>query len=213
MKTLILFAAIASFAAAKEELRMWTDPTGRMIRGTLQSKTDSTATLALDTGKTVTIPLEKLSKDDQEYVSKADLARPPKMTVATVSAQKGDTTKTTRYDSRTRTYDTKTKESGDSRTISVKVSDTAGKVFEIQVLWIGDDGNKSDYGVYKKLSKDITADGETKFSADFNATSAKYDGSYRGYAVRLLDADGNEISRQASQKPFERFLDAGDVVK
>lgn len=185
---------------------MWTDATGRTIRGTLKAKSETSATLTLDSGKTVRIPLEKLSKKDQDHVAKADLANPPKMIVSTVSAEKGDSTKTYKYSGGS--YTTKTKESGDSRTISVKLSETAGKTFEIQVMWIGDDGDKSDYGVFKKISKDVSADGETKFTMEFKGDSTvRYDGSYRGYAVRLFDVKGVELDRQASQKPFERFLD------
>lgn len=205
MKTVVVALLALTSLHAAEEIRMWTDPTGRMIRGKLVAKDAKSATLNLDNGKTVKLPLEKLSKGDQEYVAKADLANPPKLLATTVSANQGD--KTTEF-SNSRTGNTKNSYAGGTRTINVNVTGTAGREFTIEVVWIGDDGDKGKYGVYKKVSGKVNSDGDTKFSAEYlGKSNINNDADYRGYAVRLIDSKGVEIARQASQKPFERFLD------
>lgn len=103
---------------------------------------------------------------------------------------------------------------GGKRTINVNVTGTAGKEFKIEAIWLGDDGDKGKYGIYKRLSGKVTADGDTKFSAEYLGKShIDYDVDYRGFAVRLLDSNGVEVARQASQKPFERFLDEAEAIK
>lgn len=205
MKAAALSIALLSSIHAAEEIRMWTDPTGRMLRGTLKAKDATSATVNLDSGKTVKIPLEKLSKSDQEYVSKADLANPPRMIVTTVKSDQGEKTREF-YNSNTGSR--KNSYAGGSRTININVSGTAGKEFSFEVAWIGDDGDKGKYGVFKRVTQKIAVDGDTKVTAEFTNNSSKdFDADYRGYAVRLLDASGVEIARTASQKPFERFLD------
>ncbi len=63
--------------AAADELRTWTDSTGRFkLQAKFVSIEDGKVTLLRDTGESMTIPLTKLSKDDQTFIAGLDAGNP-----------------------------------------------------------------------------------------------------------------------------------------
>lgn len=65
---LALLVLSFSFAFAQES-RTWTDATGKFeTRGELVEQTDTTVTLRLENGKTIDVPIDKLSSADQKYL-------------------------------------------------------------------------------------------------------------------------------------------------
>ncbi|MFH1269376.1 MAG: SHD1 domain-containing protein, partial [Planctomycetota bacterium] len=76
----ILFIGIGlviATAARGQELRTWTDSTGRFtLSAKFVSVQDGQVTLAREDGSEMTIALEKLSKADQEYVEKTESENP-----------------------------------------------------------------------------------------------------------------------------------------
>lgn len=191
---------IASICQAAETSRMWTSPDGKMVDATLTAKTDTTATLMITkTRKSVTFALDKLSVSDRGYVKNADVRPPAEMTARTESVKSNTVDRKT---------DGGTKQRKDERSVSVEMSKVEGRDIEIEVLFLGDDGG-SRVGVFKTLKKTVNADGKTSFDVLYPATlsGVAYDDNYRGWVVRASYKGGEEIARQASQKPFERFLD------
>jgi len=184
---ILLFSSLLSIAA--ETSRNWMDVKGRVIKGQLVAKTTDTATLMLASGKRVPVKLETLSKDDQDYVAKADLKPVPRMLAKTVAV--------------------KSNEAGtkaDERKVTVDVSDVHDRPLKVRIVWIGDSGGKNDYGVAKADEADVASDRSVEFAFKFG-TGAKFSRNYKGYAVELLDEDGASISQQGSIQPLVRFLD------
>ncbi|HVX13033.1 MAG TPA: SHD1 domain-containing protein [Pirellulales bacterium] len=67
-----IWLAVGLASAPAEELRTWTDSTGKhKIKGSFVSLEDGTVTLEKDDGSTLEIELKKLSKADQKYVAEA----------------------------------------------------------------------------------------------------------------------------------------------
>ena len=78
----VVVAAVTFFVASSPEapaqVRVWTDAeTGRTLEGELVSSSGEAVTVRLRNGRTVEIPLERLSEIDVEYVSTASGAAAP----------------------------------------------------------------------------------------------------------------------------------------
>ena len=68
MKTLIPFLAFCLIATCNAELRTWTSIVGTKVEAELVSLTGNQVTLKTKAGKTLKLPLNKLSKADQEFL-------------------------------------------------------------------------------------------------------------------------------------------------
>lgn len=181
--TLILFAAMLSILGAAVENRTWTSAEGKTLTGKLVGKGPAGAEIMLPSLKRVKIPLSKLSPDDQKYVEETNVLPPPEMLARTVSV--------------------KSNEAGtkaDARGVTVDVKNTAGKKMRVDLVWIASVGSGVKAG--GKESQPISEDGQLKFSIVFKAGQ-----NYKGFAVALYGEDGTEVSRFATMKPWERFLD------
>ena len=66
MRILILFIVLGSVCYA--ELRTWTSIVGTKVEAALVSLTGNQVTLKTKAGKTLKLPLNKLSKADQEFL-------------------------------------------------------------------------------------------------------------------------------------------------
>ena len=74
---LLLLVATGHSRAADQPFREWLDNTGTYaVRARLIAETSNgqQVTLALETGKHVTLPLRRLSRGDRDYVASQDLA-------------------------------------------------------------------------------------------------------------------------------------------
>lgn len=75
MKTALTAIALAlSISCLHAESRTWTNNNGRKIQAELVSSDGKTAELKLANGKTARVPLQSLSKEDQDYVSQKNAA-------------------------------------------------------------------------------------------------------------------------------------------
>lgn len=59
---------VAAMAFAQAEMRTWTNTKGKTVEAEIQKKDSSKVTLKLENGKTATIKLSDLSKEDKEFV-------------------------------------------------------------------------------------------------------------------------------------------------
>ena len=182
--TLILLSSILACNAA-EQSRTWTDIKGRSITGQLVAKTSDSAGIILASGRRADLKLETLSEPDREYVAGTDVAPVPKMLAKTVASKSGGR---------------------DERRVSVSVSESNGRALKLRLVWIGDSGDKNNYGVAKTDLADVAADGAVEFDFKFGGSSV-YAKNYKGYAVELTDKDGVSVARQGSIQPLVRFLD------
>lgn len=183
MKTIICILAIATTLHAAEESRTWTSAEGKTLSGKLVGKTDDSAEIMLASLKRVKIPLAKLSSIDQEYVKSANVLPPPEMLCKTVSV--------------------KSNEAGskaDARGVEITVTNTAGKSHRVDLIWLV--GGTSSVNPHLKNSQTLSADGPVNF-----AITLRNGLNYKGYAAALYDAEGKEIARFATMKPWERFID------
>lgn len=69
---LILSILLSSSLSAAPTARMWTSSDGRQLKATLISSTNNAVILKLNSGKRVTIPLNSLSEQDNEFVKKIE---------------------------------------------------------------------------------------------------------------------------------------------
>lgn len=189
MKRLALFLALALPVFAAEQSRTWTDTKGRKMEGILKDKNDKEAVLVLKTGKRVTLKLADLSADDQKYVEAASVLPDPELT-----------TKTVKIDSNEK--GTK----ADARGVEITLKKMRDRKYTVIFQWLGPKG--STVGIYKSERRELSEDGSTIFKCTYKSENKDGVGAdYKGYVVGIKDADGNWVAKDASQKPFERFLD------
>lgn len=184
MKTILsAMLALSLSLHAVEESRTWTSAEGKTLSGKLVGKTDDSAEIMLASLKRVKIPLAKLSSIDQEYVKSANVLPPPEMLSKTVSVKSNEAG--TKFD---------------ARGVEVTVKNTAGKTHRVDLIWLV--SSATGVGPYLKNSQTLSADGSLNFSITLRNGL-----NYKGYAVALYDQDDKEISRFATMKPWERFID------
>lgn len=82
-RVLLVMMGLASFAA---EARMWTDANGKTVEAELVSCTNRLAILKTGDGKTIRAPVDKLSKDDQDFLR---LSQTPQETAVAAPAVAG----------------------------------------------------------------------------------------------------------------------------
>lgn len=74
---LCLGLSVAAAAASNGEYRTWSDSTGKFaLRAKLDAVRDGKAVLITEKGETRTIPIEKLSKADQDYIAEQNVDNP-----------------------------------------------------------------------------------------------------------------------------------------
>lgn len=189
LAVLFSITLVSAIHAQEQKSRTWTATDGRTITGTLRAKTETTAEIILPSGKAATVKLEALSDYDRKHVDDANVAP-----VATVTAK---------------TVISKSSLSAgkkDAKAVEVTVARVSEPI-ELVVLWIGE-RTKSDYGVYRKVTRKVDAAMAETFEVVYDPSdSHPFNKGYRGYVVGLRDASGKWIAQTASMKAFERFLD------
>lgn len=68
---LIAFAAALSHSALAFEERTWTSSEGKSFEGTLQSATESSASIRRSDGRSFEVPLDKLSEADRDFIAQS----------------------------------------------------------------------------------------------------------------------------------------------
>ena len=71
--TILAIAFLMSLAIAEDQ-RTWTSVDGRRTKGTMLSANAISVTVQLQNGRTFTIPLDKLSQADRDYVRSGNKA-------------------------------------------------------------------------------------------------------------------------------------------
>ena len=82
MKKIIPFLIFCSIATCNAELRTWTAVNGKEVEAEFVSNEKGIVKLKLKTGKVFEVPANKLSKEDNEFIS--SLAKPEGVNVARV---------------------------------------------------------------------------------------------------------------------------------
>ena len=77
MKSLIPFLILCLIATCNAELRTWTSIVGTKVEAELVSLTGNQVTLKTKAGKTLKLPLNKLSKADQEFLKAKSSPKEP----------------------------------------------------------------------------------------------------------------------------------------
>lgn len=196
MKTAVLLLALSASLHAGEASRTWTRSDGKTLTGALRSKTDTHAGILLATGKRVEVELKSLTLDDRNYVKTATLFPDPTLAVHAVMAQNRDAEKG----------------EPEIRELTVKVDRLHDRQHEVVVLWLGDGGDKRDYGIFRAEQRDVPKDGALTFQCSFRPgrSIASLGRNYRGYVVALRGKIENQVTpwyiTEASQKPYLRFL-------
>jgi hypothetical protein len=185
-----LMLGLALVSSAAESSRDWTDTKGRKITGKLVGKDEKSAEILLASGKRAKIPLANLSEADQKHVAAADVHPDPQIVAKTLSLD-GNGART-KYD---------------KRAVEVTLTKIHGRKYFVTMHWLGPVGNG--VGIYKSETKEVSEDGKLKFEVTYDYTT-KAGTDYKGYVVGL-GQDGEFgrqwVSKAASQKPFERFLE------
>ena len=75
MKTLIPFLILCLIATCNAELRTWTAGNGKEVEAEFVSNSDGQVSLKMKTGKVFRVPLDKLSKEDQDFIASISLLR------------------------------------------------------------------------------------------------------------------------------------------
>lgn len=191
MKLAVFFViTLLSSLPAAEKSRTWTNVSGRTITGTLIAKDERAADILLPNGKRAKVSLKQLSKEDQNYVEAADVHPDVKMLATTrkIDSNANGTKK-------------------DARAIDVTLSEVHGRPYSVEVLWLGDTGDKNNYGIYKRQVQQTVDDGPLRFEVVY-----EYYENYRGWVAFVRDSNGVIIVKQASQKPFERFIPGSEGI-
>ena len=75
MKTFISFLILCLIATCNAELRTWTAVNGKEVEAAFVSNSDGQVSLKMKTGKVFRVPLDKLSKEDQDFIASISLLR------------------------------------------------------------------------------------------------------------------------------------------
>ena len=157
----------------------------------LMDKDGNNLDLLLKSGKRVTIKLTTLSEGDQEYVKQAKPGGDPQILAKTVVARSSESKAVT-----------------DHRIVEVQVKKVAGRSYKLKIIWLGP--LDKTVGVHASETVDITENRTVIFETTYDKSYREVHTQYKGFAVAISEeTDRGEkiVAKQASQKPFERFLD------
>lgn len=188
---LLMVVLTGTNAQASEEPRMWTNLKGNSVTGILVEKGDGWVKVEIKS-KVHKIELDTLSKEDQEYVKKAKISKKFALRVTTESHKPDDI-------------------EVDERKVHVELEGVDGRKLYCLVVWIArfqsgqgtrNEGTRIKYVVEDFCDKDGKYSHEASFSLD------QKDGQvYKGYAVRILDKEGNTLAETADPSSNLTFLD------
>ncbi len=162
----------------------------------MTAKTTTSVTISRD-DKTYTIPLNKLSEEDQQWVKMNSVHSRATLKVSIVESR-GDTGD---YGGRSGGV------GADSKKLSIEVTNTGDESFTVEVGWIGQGREKKDYGLYRIIRLKFKADGKQVAECTFPKYGPDvFNEEYKGHYVVLKDSEGKILQQIASQVPFLRFI-------
>ena len=185
---LVLLLAGQLVTEGAEPARTWTNKDGKTVTGSLVEKGDDWVAVLIK-GRTHKIKLATLSDADLEYVKATKLYKTLRLRVTTVKAESSNTDKGL-----------------DIRRIKVELENVGGRALDFKLIWIAQTRQRSTYGVHRTVTAKYKDDGNYFHQETFYPRSSN-GAQYKGYAVRVTDAQGNTLGETASLVPFLRFLD------
>lgn len=188
--TILLLTTILSHSDSLKwkKIRIWENLEGKKIQGTLESATKDKVRIRKQ-GETFSLPVASLSEENVNFVN--EYLKSQKIKLRANSAR----------------WTHPPNKKLDSRRVKVEVDDVNNREISISITWLGDDGDKSKYGIHTKDTKKVNEDGEVNFDIVYhNKKKKKFDRNYRGFAVRVTTDEGIILGETASQTPFLRFL-------
>lgn len=188
LKALLLGLLLAGAVHAEDEeekSRTWTSSSGKKILGVMKSYGDDWVQIQVK-GKLYKLPLEKLSKPDQDYVAAAKSKLKVTLKLVTVNDNDLD------YDRRT-------------LSITFRNVPEDEEVYCL-VVWIATAREGRQTGLKSSMEAFIDRNSTEDFEVGFSNHKELGD-IYRGYAVRLIDEEGKVIKEYSSSGNMLKYLD------
>ena len=184
-------AVLSAFAEREpegEKPRIWTSADGKKLTGTLEEKGEDWVKLKI-TGKVYTLKLEKLSKEDQDYLETHKIRKPLEIRTELKSYKDNDLEQTV-------------------MTLDVEFANMEENS-ELYLLLVWISKKKSDLtggsvSIKEKLECFYDRDGVYSHEASFYDN--KNGDDFRGWAIRVMDMKGKIIAERASASSYLRYL-------
>ena len=184
-------AVLSAFAEREpegENPRIWTSADGRKLTGTLEEKGEDWVKLKIK-GKVYTLKLEKLSKEDQDYLKTHKIWKPLEIRTELKSYKDNDLEQNV-------------------MTLDVEFANMEENS-ELYLLLVWISKKKSDLtggsvSIKEKLECFYDRDGVYSHEASFYDN--KNGDDFRGWAIRVMDMKGKIIAERASASSYLRYL-------
>jgi len=184
---LLLLAVFAgTIAQAAEAPRKWTNTAGKSVTGSLVEKGDGWVKVEIKS--TVhRIKLDTLSEADQEYVKNVKISKDLALRVSIDSQKPGDM-------------------AIDERTIQLELEGVDDRKLYCLLVWISQVQSGQGSRIKHVVEAFYKKDGKYTHKASFS-DNKKSGQIYRGYAVRILDSEGQMLAETASPSSNLDYLD------
>ena len=191
---LVVLAVLALPAPAEDEPegekpRVWTSVDGRKLTGTLEEKGEGWVKLKIK-GKVYNLKLEKLSKEDQDYLKTHKIRKPLEIRTELKSYKDNDLEQTV-------------------MTLDVEFANMEeNSELYLLLVWISkkkSDQSGGSVGIKGKLECFYGRDGVYSHEASFYDNKNGED--FRGWAIRVMDMKGAVITERASASSYLRYLE------
>lgn len=171
-----------------EKPRVWTSADGRKLTGTLEEKGEDWVKLQIK-GKVYTLKLEKLSKEDQNYLKTHKIRKPLQIRTELKSYKDNDLEQTV-------------------MTLDVEFTNMEeNSELYLLVVWISkkkSDQSSGSVSIKEKLECFYDRDGVYSHEASF--FDNKNGDDFRGWAIRVMDMKGKVLTERASSAGYLRYL-------
>ena len=185
---LVVLPAHADDEPEGEKPRVWTSADGRKLTGTLEEKGEDWVKLQIK-GKVYTLKLEKLSKEDQDYLKTHKIRKPLQIRTELKSYKDNDLEQTV-------------------MTLDVEFTNMEeNSELYLLVVWISkkkSDQSSGSVSIKEKLECFYDRDGVYSHEASF--FDNKIGDDFRGWAIRVMDMKGKVLTERASSAGYLRYL-------
>ena len=184
--SLLLASLVGASVHAEESSRVWTNSAGKKVTGVMKGKGEDWVEIEIK-GKVHKIKLASLSKEDQDYVNATKITKPLVVKTEVLSQKASDTD----FDVRTVKLDIKNVEEG-------------SEIYCL-LVWVSQLKTSGGSGVKSHIESFIRKDETKYFKASFS-NNRKVGESYRGFALRMMDMDGNVLVEKAEPAGYTKYL-------
>ena len=185
---LVVLPAHADDEPEGEKPRVWTSADGRKLTGTLEEKGEDWVKLQIK-GEVYTLKLEKLSKEDQDYLKTHKIRKPIQIGTKLKSYKDNDLEQTV-------------------MTLDVEFTNMEeNSELYLLVVWISkkkSDQSSGSVSIKEKLECFYDRDGVYSHEASF--FDNKNGDDFRGWAIRVRDMKGKVLTERASSAGYLRYL-------